>query len=53
MDEFSINFINAKKLKKRLLHLEQVFSGEHKILLANELTKKFERRYNGTIAGLI
>jgi 16S rRNA C1402 (ribose-2'-O) methylase RsmI len=53
MQEFSINFINAKKLKKRLLHLEQAFSGGHKILLANELTKKYERRYYGTIAGLI
>jgi 16S rRNA C1402 (ribose-2'-O) methylase RsmI len=53
MEEFSINFINAKKLKKRLLFLEQAFSGEHRILLANELTKKYERRYNGTIAGLI
>jgi 16S rRNA C1402 (ribose-2'-O) methylase RsmI len=30
-----------------------VFSGQHRILLANELTKKYERRYNGTIGGLI
>jgi hypothetical protein len=41
MEEFSINFINAKKLKKRLLFLENAFSSSHKVLLANELTKKF------------
>jgi 16S rRNA C1402 (ribose-2'-O) methylase RsmI len=53
MREFSINFINAQKLKKRLLMLEKAFSEKHNILLANELTKKYERRYNGNIAQLI
>lgn len=53
MQEFSINFINAKKLKKRLLFLEQAFTPNHKILLANELTKKYERRFNGSISDLI
>ena len=53
MKEFSIHFINANKLKARLLQLEKTFGGEQRIILNNELTKKYERRFEGTIAELI
>lgn len=45
MKEFSIHFINANKLKARLLQLEKTFGGEQRIILNNELTKKYERRF--------
>lgn len=48
-DEFSINFINAKKLKKKALQLDRVYGTNHNILIANELTKKYERKFNGSI----
>ena len=53
MKEFSIHFINANKLKGRLLELERTFGGEQRIIVNNELTKKYERRFEGTIAELI
>jgi 16S rRNA C1402 (ribose-2'-O) methylase RsmI len=45
MKEFSIHFINANKLKARLLQLEKTFGGNQRIILNNELTKKYERRF--------
>ena len=45
MKEFSIHFINANKLKGRLLELEKTFGGNQRIIVNNQLTKKFERRF--------
>jgi 16S rRNA (cytidine1402-2'-O)-methyltransferase len=53
MKEFSIHYINANKLKGRLLELEQAFGGQQRIILNNELTKKYERRFEGSIAELL
>ena len=53
MKQFSINFINANKLKARLLDLQKKFGGDHKILLNNQLTKKYERRFQGSISQLL
>lgn len=47
--DFSIHFINSKKLKKNAFNLEKIYGGDHRILIANELTKKFERKFNGNL----
>ena len=51
--EFSISFINANKLKKKLLEIEKIYGPNQKILLNNELTKKHERRFHGTVSELM
>ena len=53
MKEFSIHYINANKLKGRLLELEKAFGSHIRVILNNELTKKYERRFEGTISELI
>lgn len=35
MKEFSIHFINANKLKSRMLELERAFGGNQRIILSN------------------
>lgn len=51
--DFSIHFINSKKLKKNVYELQRIYGQQQKIVLANELTKKFERKFHGKIKQLI
>lgn len=50
--QFSIHFINSKKLRNKVIELEKNYGSDQKILLANELTKLYERKYHGTLGQL-
>jgi 16S rRNA C1402 (ribose-2'-O) methylase RsmI len=50
--EFSIHFLNSKKLRKKVIELEKNYGSEQKIFLANELTKLYERKYHGNLGEL-
>jgi 16S rRNA C1402 (ribose-2'-O) methylase RsmI len=50
--EFSIHFLNSKKLRNKVIDLEKNYGSEQKIFLANELTKLYERKYHGNLGEL-
>ncbi len=36
-------------MKKAAYALQRIYGEDHRIILANELTKKFEKKFNGTL----
>lgn len=49
---FGIFFENAKRLPKVLAYIEEMYGGNEKIYVAGEISKKYERRYNGRVIEL-
>lgn len=44
--------MNSKKLKNKVIELEKNYGSDQKVILANELTKMYERRYHGSLGEL-
>lgn len=51
--DFSIHFINSKKMKKAAYELVKIYGQDHKIIIANQMTKKFEKKFHGSLKQLL